>query len=250
MIILMIKCQGWKAFVSISRRLCYTAEPMKKVQSGGAKAVDLVVFDLDGTLVDGREDISRAVNQGIVAVGGEERPASEIIPHIGRPLVHIFEGLLPRELLGMADRAVEIYRQYFFDHCAETSSLYPGVAECLEAMSSVSRAVATTKMTFMAAKVLQEMGIAHHFDLVQGSEDIPHKPDPAVLTRVLERLGKRAHRSWIVGDTVYDIQAGKAACMRTCAVTYGIGLAGDLKEAAPDLLLDTLVHLPSAIGVS
>jgi phosphoglycolate phosphatase len=93
------------------------------------------------------------------------------------------------------------------------------------------------------------MGIAHHFDLVQGSDGIPHKPDPAVLSRVLERLGKQAHRSWIVGDTVYDIQAGKAAGIHTCAVTYGIGSVRDLKRAAPELLLDTLADLPSGIGV-
>ena len=223
---------------------------MKKAKPGDIEAVDLVVFDLDGTLVDGREDIARAVNQGILEVGGEGLPSSEIIPHIGRPLIHIFEDLLPAELRGMAGRAAETYRQYFFDHCADNSCLYPGVAECLENLRTVSRAVATTKMTFMAVKVVEKMGIKHHFDLVQGSDGLPHKPDPAVLTQVLDRLGKRASRSWMVGDTVYDIQAGKAAGMRTCAVTYGIGLARDLEEAAPDLLLDTLAHLPARIGIA
>lgn len=222
---------------------------MKKARHGGIEAVDLVVFDLDGTLVDGREDISRAVNHGILEVGGESRPISEIIPHIGRPLNQIFQDLLPAQLRGLADRAAEIYREYFFDHCADTSTLYPGVAQCLEALRCVPRAVATTKRTFMAAEVLRAMGIAHHFALVQGSEDIPQKPDPAVLTRVLAKLGKPACRSWIVGDTVFDIQAGKAAGMRTCAVTYGIGLAGDLSREAPDLLLDSLEDLPAAIGV-
>ena len=213
------------------------------------EAVDLVVFDLDGTLVDSREDISRAVNEGIVAVGGWKRPASEIIPHIGRPLMDIFNDLLPVELSAKAGRATEIFREYFFEHCVETSCLCPGVRECLEGLESVSRAIATTKMTFMAERVVRQMGIAHYFDLVRGSDGIPHKPDPTVLALVLERLRKRSVRAWVVGDTVYDIQAGKAADMHTCAVTYGIGEVEDLDRADPDLLLDNLADLPAAIGV-
>ena len=207
------------------------------------------MFDLDGTLVDSRKDISRAVNEGILAVGGGKRAEGEIIPHIGRPLVDIFNDLLPVALRARAGRAVEIFREYFFEHCVETSRLCPGVTECLEGLETVSRAVATTKMTFMAERVVQEMGISHHFDLVQGSDGIPHKPDPAVLALVLERLRKEAGRAWIVGDTVYDIQAGKAAGMHTCAVTYGIGEVEDLERAAPDLLLDNLAGLPAEIGV-
>ena len=163
---------------------------MRQTDPTCREAVDLVVFDLDGTLVDSREDISRAVNEGIVAVGGGKRPVSEIIPHIGRPLMDIFNDLLPVELHARAGRATEIFREYFFEHCVETSRLCPGVSECLEGLASVSRAVATTKMTFMAERVVEQMGIAHHFDLVQGSDGIPHKPDPAVLALVLERLRK------------------------------------------------------------
>jgi HAD superfamily hydrolase (TIGR01509 family) len=147
----------------------------------------------------------------------------------------------------MAQGAAETFRQHFFQHCAETTRLYPGVSACLENLQAVSRAVATTKMTFMALKVVEEMGIARHFDLVQGSDGIPHKPDPAVLSRVLEKLGKPPHKSWFVGDTVYDIQAGKAAGMRTCAVTYGIGLVDELEQASPDLLLGNLVDLAARI---
>lgn len=220
---------------------------MKQARQGDIDAVDLVVFDLDGTLVDSREDIARAINHGIVSVGGKELPVKDIIPHIGRPLVDTFKDLLPVELEAMAQGAAETFRQYFFRHCAETSRLYPGVSACLENLQAVSRAVATTKMTFMAVKVVEEMGIARHFDLVQGSDGIPHKPDPAVLARVLEKLEKQPHKSWFVGDTVYDIQAGKAAGMRTCAVTYGIGLVDELEQASPDLLLGNLVDLAARI---
>jgi phosphoglycolate phosphatase-like HAD superfamily hydrolase len=101
----------------------------------------------------------------------------------------------------------------------------------------------------MATAVTERLGIAHHFDLVQGSDSMPNKPDPVVLTRVLRTLEKRAGLSWMVGDTVYDIEAGKAAGMRTCAVTYGIGIRQDLEATDPDLLVDSLADLPGRIGI-
>ena len=82
---------------------------MRKKGATCRDAVDLVVFDLDGTLVDSREDISRAVNEGIVAVGGGKRPVSEIIPYIGRPLMDIFNDLLPVELRAKAGRATTVH---------------------------------------------------------------------------------------------------------------------------------------------
>jgi phosphoglycolate phosphatase len=222
---------------------------MRAEAAAPGEAVDLVVFDLDGTLVDSREDISRAVNVGMVAVGGGRRPTSEITPHIGRPLTRIFHDLLPPELRDRSERASEVYREYFFEHCVEQSHLFPGVNDCLECLEGVSRAVATTKMTYMAERVVHKLGISRHFDLVQGSDGIPHKPDPTVLVRVLDQLGKRADRAWVVGDTVHDIRAGKAVGMRICAVAYGFGDIRELEREAPDLLLDNLADLPARIGV-
>jgi len=211
--------------------------------------VDLIIFDLDGTLVDSRMDIASAVNQGILAVGGQARAYEDIFPLIGRPLVKMFLALLPEKLRPSAERAAEAYRHYYYDHCTDTSVLYPGVIECLEGLSSVPLAIATTKMTFMAVKVAQELKITHYFKLIQGSDGIPFKPDPAILIMVSEQLKKRADKSWMVGDTVYDIQAGKAAGMHTCAVTYGIGSFEDIQVQGPDLILTSLSDFPAKIGI-
>jgi HAD superfamily hydrolase (TIGR01549 family) len=218
------------------------------MQSRLRRDVELVVFDLDGTLVDSREDIAGAVNQGLQAVGGPGRPGEDIYPLIGRPLLQIFAELLPPGLGARAVEAQAVFRRYYLDHCFDRSRLYPGVVECIERMKSVPLAVATTKMTFMAIRVIEHTGLAPHFSLVQGSDDIPHKPDPTLLRIVLGKTGKQAERSWMVGDTVYDIQAGKAAGMRTCAVTYGIGSVADLGEECPDLMVASLAELPSRLG--
>lgn len=208
---------------------------------------DLVVFDLDGTLVDSRLDIVASVNEALRAVGAPEVPAERIIPLIGEPLSSILERLLPPDLRGRVPVAVEAYKAHYFDHCFDRSRLYPGVRECLERMRGLCLAVATTKMTYMAVRLVKAAGLASFFSLVQGSEGIPYKPHPEVLKIVLRKTGKRAGRSWMVGDTVYDIQAGKAAGMRTCAVTYGIGSRAALEEEKPDLLVGSLFELPERV---
>lgn len=209
---------------------------------------DLIVFDLDGTLVDSRLDIAASVNEALRAVGAPEVPAERIIPLIGEPLSRILERLLPLDLRDRVSAAVEAYKTHYFDHCFDRSRLYPGVRECLERMQGLCLAVATTKMTYMAVRLVEAAGLASFFSLVQGSEGIPYKPHPEVLEIVLRKTGKRAGRSWMVGDTVYDIQAGKAAGMRTCAVTYGIGSRAALEEEKPDLLVGSLLELPERIG--
>lgn len=215
--------------------------------STGAKNVDLVVFDLDGTLVDSREDIAAAVAVALRAVGGPVRDKEAVFPFIGRPLIHVFLGLLPPMLRHRAEAAAEAYRSYYLHHCADTTHLYPGVMACLDGLQGIPKAIATTKKTFMAVELIARLGLSERFIVVHGSDGIPHKPDPAVILQVLDRTGHRAERSWMVGDTVYDMQAAKAAGLRTCAVTYGIGSAEALAAERPDLMLDSLAEFPAAI---
>jgi phosphoglycolate phosphatase len=200
----------------------------------------LVIFDLDGTLVDSRADIATSIDHSARAVGAPPVAREAVFPLIGQPLVAMFETLLSAEFKARAEDAAAIYRRHYFDHCADATAIYPGVLACLDRLDGVPKAVATTKMTFMAVEVLKQLGLTDRFALVQGCDGIPHKPDPAVVQLVLEKLGAPADQSWMVGDTVYDIQAGRAAGTRTCAVTYGIGSAVDLAAENPDLLLDNL----------
>lgn len=209
---------------------------------------ELVVFDLDGTLVDSREDIAASLNAALEAVGAPLRSDVDLYPHIGRPLDVIFRELLHPGLRAHVEGACQVYRDHYFDNCSQNSTVYPGVTECLDGLAGLVLAIATTKRTLQARRVAQVMGLEPHFDLIHGTDGIPYKPDPAVLHQVLEILDKPAAGSWMVGDTVHDMRAGRAAGMRTAAVTYGIGERADLLAERPDLLLDTLADLPARLA--
>jgi len=209
--------------------------------------VDFVVFDLDGTLVDSRKDIAQAVNYGLETVGGSRLDEKMIYPLIGVPLEDIFLRLLPGELREHAEAASEVYRKYYFEHCADNTTVYDGVLECLDKLSPLPLAIATTKMTFQARQVVEKLGLSSHFKVIMGCDNIPHKPHPAVLHLVVAALKMDGASGLMVGDTIYDIQAGQAASMLTCAVTYGIGSLEDLESANPDVLVSTLAQLPAVL---
>jgi phosphoglycolate phosphatase len=210
----------------------------KKVNTLGA-----VIFDLDGTLVDSREDIVASINHGLHAVGAVSCQTAEIYPLIGRPLSEMFSRLLPASLVNSVDDATIAFRKYYFDHCADASRLYPGVVECLDELKKYTLAIATTKQTFMAVEVARLLGFTDRFALIQGSDGIPHKPDPALLYLVADKLAVEPEKCLMVGDTTYDIDAGRAAGMRTCGVTYGFGNRDDLVGSAPTVMLDSLSDL-------
>ncbi len=204
----------------------------------------LIVFDLDGTLVDSRRDVALSILHSLESVGADPIPETRVFPYIGKPLLDIFLDLIGDGDETRAEAACAAYREYYFDHCADESRPYPGVLETLETISKHHRmAIATTKKTFMAERVADLLGMQPHLDLVSGTDDIPFKPDPAILFRVMEKLDARPKDTWMVGDSVMDIEAGRRAGTKTCAVTYGIGTEKDLRKAGPDAIIDRFPDL-------
>ena len=204
-------------------------------------ALASVIFDLDGTLVDSTRDIVVAFNHGLVSVGEETMSEAAVRPLIGTPLVDMYERVLGGHDGARTARACEAYRRFYFDHCADHTRPFPGVLEALDALAGSPLAVATTKKTFMAVKLLDMLGLSGRFDLIQGTDDIPAKPDPAVLLQVVEKLGIEPTNTWMIGDTVHDLSAARAAGMKCCAVTYGVTEETALRRLKPDIVVDNLL---------
>jgi phosphoglycolate phosphatase len=209
-----------------------------------------IIFDFDGTLTDSRRDIAGAQLQALRALGFDGYREEEVYRLIGKPLQETFARLLPREYHDRIPEAIAFYAEYYPPRALETTILFPGVRETLEALKTRGHrlAVASTKKGIGILRATEHFGITGLFDRLQGSEGIAFKPSPDVIQAVLENQGWRPEETLMVGDTDADILAGKAAGVATCAVTYGALTAEELRALHPDFVITTFTELPGIAG--
>lgn len=207
-----------------------------------------VLFDLDGTLADSAQDITLALEFAFADVGiHTEHPIHRLVD--GSPLEAIFALAAPDSTSAQFDRFALAYRARYETLGHQHTRLYPGVRETLEALSLLQPApwlaVATAKRSATARAVCQHLGIERHFRAIEGTSGtaIPPKPAPDLVNALLRRAEAPANRCLLVGDTLRDVLAGKAAGVRTAAATWGHGRREELVRARPDHVLEDLEDL-------
>ena len=210
--------------------------------------IKLIIFDLDGTLIDSSVDITNAINYAIGPYGGRPLTVKETISIVGEGITKLIERLI--EMNGItADRdvVVDMFLKHYSDHLVDNSPAYPGVKETLQKLDDYKKAVISNKREALSQKILDELDLSQYLDLVVGSDTTPErKPSPVPVLHVLSKFGVRPEEAVIVGDSNFDIEAGKAAGIRTVAVTYGYRPLEMLKDA--DFKIDRMDKLPAVIG--
>jgi phosphoglycolate phosphatase len=203
--------------------------------------VPLVVFDLDGTLIDSRRDLADAANALIVERGGQPLPVEAIAAMVGEGAPLLVRRALRAARLGDSDieaalrRFLELYDERLLVH----TQLYDGTHEALEALAPrAALAVLTNKPQRPTERILEGLGIATFFRWVVGG-DTPHgrKPDPAGLQHLMSAAGTRPDGTVMVGDSAIDLRTARAAGTRVCLVRYGFGFATAREELRGDELI-------------
>ena len=211
----------------------------------------LLVFDLDGTLVDSSRDIAASANAAIrrVAPGTAEIPLAAILSFVGEGARLLVERSLRHAGLSLsADEVLPVYIECYAERLLDTTRLYPGVAEALDALAGPSLAVLTNKPGDFSRRILEGLGVARRFARVCGAGDVPsRKPDPAGLLRLMDELGATTADTWMVGDSATDVGAGRAAGVKVAGVLWGFNPAG-LRAAGPDRLIGDPRALRSLAG--
>jgi phosphoglycolate phosphatase len=201
----------------------------------------LVVFDLDGTLVDSSRDIAAAVNAALARVspGTAPIPLDAILSFVGEGAGLLVERSLRHADLGLsAEEVLPIYIGCYRERLLHTTRLYPGIAEALDALAGTTLAVLTNKPGDMSRAILEGLGVASRFARVWGAGDVPsRKPDPAGLLGLMSELGAVAGETWMVGDSPTDVGAARAAGVRAAGAAWGFHPAA-LRAAEPDRLFD------------
>lgn len=210
-------------------------------------AVDLIVFDLDGTLADSLPDLTNAANYACRRLGLPERSPEAVAGMIGGGERMFMERLVGQAHQALVDDCLTLYLDYYSRHCGDLTRTYPGVPETLEIMSGKRLAVLSNKLQRLTEQVLTAVGIARFFAASRGGgAGLPLKPAAEPLTALIQDLGAAPGRTLMVGDKPADIMTARGAGARIAAVTYGYGDLASLQAAAPDFLLarfDQLVDI-------
>jgi phosphoglycolate phosphatase len=206
--------------------------------------IDALVYDLDGTLIDSRIDIAHAVNAALADAGRAAKPIELIATYIGdgveTMLARSFEDPPPEVLA----RALTAYRAHYRRHCLDHTRLYPGVRATLEHFREKGQAVVSNKPEDFTRLILSGLGLDPLLPVIVGGDSTAAlKPDPTPVLAALAGLGVPGERAVMVGDGLTDLDAGRRAGLRTCAVTYGLGDPATLAAARPDHLIASFSEL-------
>jgi phosphoglycolate phosphatase len=211
----------------------------------------LVMFDLDGTLVDSVPDLAAAIDSMLVALGRPVAGVERVRDWVGNgaPVLvrRALAGGIAHEAVddAQAAAALEIFMEAYADNHA-LSTVYPGVVDTLKWLQKqgVEMALITNKPERFVAPLLDEMKIGRYFRWIVGGDTLPQqKPDPAALLHVMRMAGVAPQDALFVGDSRNDVQAARAAGVPCVALSYGYNHGRPIAEESPHAVLDDLRHL-------
>lgn len=204
--------------------------------------IKVIMFDLDGTLVDSSVDITNALNYAAGPYGIGKMTVEETIGLVGEGLTRLIEKVLGNARAATGPEVLDRFIGYYSEHLADFTLPYRGVRETLERLGNYRKAVISNKRESLSRELLDKLGLANYFDIILGSDSVEEKkPSPKPIMKVLESFSLQPDEAVIVGDSNFDIDAGRAAGTKTIAVSYGFRDVGLLKGA--DFIIDDITEL-------
>ncbi len=208
----------------------------------------VLIFDLDGTLVDSKKDLTTSVNHIRQRFDLPVLTEQEIARFIGNGAPALIRrALATKATEPNVQEGLQMFLSYYRAHMLDTTRLYAGVRETLDRLTDCKLAVLTNKPVHFSCAMLDGLGIYKHFASVYGGNSFDRKkPDPVGVYQILSDTKGERDRTWIVGDSAVDVLTGRNASIKTCGVTYGY-VAETFKDTPPDFLIDHFSDLESLI---
>lgn len=219
---------------------------IRTIRSFDPHTIKLVIFDLDGTLIDSRLDLVHSVNAALRHIGRPELPEHVIASYVGDGAPVLIQRALGGEQVAEATvrKGLEYFLSYYKEHKLDHTTVYRGIADALASIqksgNGVPRkmAVLTNKPVHASRAIVQALGLGQYFAQVYGGNSFTtKKPDPEGARRLLTELEASAEGSVIIGDSHTDIETGRNAGLWTVGVTYGFA-PQTLADASPDVVVD------------
>jgi len=211
----------------------------------------MILIDVDGTLVDSVPDLAFCVDEMMTALGREPRGEARVRDWVGNGVERLVRRALTGTLQGEPDeadfnRAYPIFLQLYAENTSKRSCLYPGVREGLDRLKAADYRLGcvTNKAARFTEPLLKDLGVYNDFSIVISGDTLTKKkPDPAPLLHAAKLLGCQPTEAMMIGDSVSDVAAARAAGFQIVCMSYGYNHGVDIREAAPDAVIDTLTEI-------
>ena len=221
----------------------------------GIKAPQLVLIDVDGTLVDSVPDLAFCIDQTMLQLGLPERGEDAVRLWVGNGVERLVQRALLNSLDGEADevqfeQALSIFWVLYQDNICVRSRLYEGVMDGLEylKLKDYRLGCVTNKPRSFTMPLLTELGIAEFFEVfVCGDDTERKKPDPMPLLFAIEKLQIEPQHALMLGDSKSDVQAARAAGLQIVCMSYGYNHGEDIRRNDPDAVIDSMFELKDLI---
>ena len=209
------------------------------------RKIELFLFDLDGTLIDSKQDIASSVNFTMAKLGLAPLAEDLIYSFVGNGVTPLIQQTMEAaSASGGPDQALEIFRKHYDEHLLDATEVFPGVREILKRFEGKTKVVVTNKSQAFSEKILRGLDLGRSFVGVFGGDTaFPKKPAPDVVRHLPETYEVPAQQAVIVGDSRVDMETGKNAGILTCGVTYGFRPRSELEDSKPDFLIDRFSEL-------
>jgi phosphoglycolate phosphatase len=219
------------------------------------KKPKLILIDVDGTLVDSVPDLAYCVNSMMRELDMPEHSEDNIREWVGNGV----ERLTRRALIGRLDgepdeelfrRAYPLFLDCYAVNTSKRSSLYPGIREGLDRLQAQGYTLGsvTNKAAQFTVPLLKDLGVYDDFAVVVAGDTLDKKkPDPEPLLYAAERMGVEPEDCLMVGDSISDVKAARAAGFQIVCMPYGYNHGNDINEANPDAVIDSLAHLDTLL---
>ncbi|HER34604.1 MAG: phosphoglycolate phosphatase [Halothiobacillaceae bacterium] len=216
----------------------------------------MVLFDLDGTLVDSVPDLHVAVNAMQAELGNPERNESDVRNWVGNGVERLVERALTNDLDGTPDpaeldRALPVFKRAYAESNGKHSKLFDGVTQGLDFIKSLGLSVGcvTNKASAFTLPLLEQTGLKDHFEVIISGDTLPlKKPDPAPLIYSAGWFHVHPSEALMIGDSISDVKAARAAGFSIVCMSYGYNHGRDIRDFDPDAVIDSMTELAGLVG--
>jgi len=212
---------------------------------------ELLIFDLDGTLIDSSEDIAWSVNETLKELNLPTLPYDVIVSYIGWGVRMLLEQAIPEERHDLLDKGAQIFLSFYSGHLTVQTRLYPGVETLLRHFQEkgVKMALITNKPFALTSEILNVLALGGYFHPVLGGDSVKQKkPHPEGVETVLRMVGAAPSETLFVGDSRVDIETGKSAGVTTIGAAYGFRGRKELEGAGADRIIEDFTDLRKIVG--